>query len=288
MMDCKKALVENDGVIDGAIDWLRKKGLAAAARRAGKIAAEGVVCIVADGSKAATVFEVNSETDFVAKNTQFQDFVREIGGIAREKACGTAGDLLAQEISAGTTIESGVTSLAASTGENITVRRLERLAVQDGVVATYIHGAVADGLGKIGVLVCLESTGDPAKLADFGKKLAMHVAASGPRFLNISDVPPEVVDYEKQVLCEQLRGQNKPQDVANKMVEGRIRKFYEETVLLEQVYVMDGKKKVAEIVSDFSKELGAPIVVSRFARFMLGEGIEKAASNFCEDVKALQ
>jgi elongation factor Ts len=288
MMDCKKALVENDGDMDGAIDWLRKKGLAAAARRAGKIAAEGVVCIVVDDSKAATVFEVNSETDFVAKNTQFQEFVQALGRTAQAKACETVENLLAQEFFSGSTVGSAVAGIAASTGENITVRRLERLEVQDGIVATYMHSAVAEGLGKIGVLVCLESTGAPAALADFGKKLAMHIAASGPRFLRISDVPPEVVAYEKQVLCEQLKDQNKPQDVANKMVEGRIRKFYEETVLLEQVYVMDGKKKVAEVVEDFSKQLGVPIVVSGFARFMLGEGIEKAASNFCEDIKELQ
>jgi elongation factor Ts len=290
MMDCKKALVEANGDIDSAIDWLRKKGLAAVARRAGKIAAEGLVCIASRDNthKDAIVLEVNSETDFVAKNAQFQEFAVAICKIALEKGHCTIAELLAQEIAQETTVEAGVTSLAASTGENITVRRLERVTAQDGIVATYIHSAVAEGLGKIGVLVSIESTGDAAKLLDFGKKLAMHIAASNPKYLSISDVPAAVVDYEKQVLFEQLKGQNKPQDVMNKMVDGKIRKFYEETVLLEQVYVMDGKKKIADVISDFAKELGTPVVVPRFVKFVLGDGIEKVTSNFCEDVKALQ
>ncbi|MDR3285508.1 MAG: translation elongation factor Ts [Holosporales bacterium] len=276
MMDCKKALVETNGNFDEAVDWLRKKGLAAAARKASRVAADGLVCIFSD-QKTATILEINSETDFVAKNAKFQEFVLKIGEFASKKYCSTLDEFLQQKLD-GETVQERIANLIATIGENITIRRIQNVSAEQGVVATYIHSAVAPNLGKIGVLVRLESSGDKEKLFEFGKKLAMHIAASNPLFLNIPSVPSDILNHEKSVLLEQIQIQEKkPQEIINRMVDGRIKKFYEETVFLEQVYVLDGKKKVAEIISDFAKELGSPVNVNLFVKFVLGEGILKQA-----------
>ena len=287
MMDCKKALVENNGNFDEAVDWLRKKGLAAAAKKASRVAAEGLVCVSSNNDKSATVVEINSETDFVAKNDKFQSFASNVGKISAVNSCETLDQLLDQKMGS-ETVKEGLTNLIATIGENMNIRRFSKVCVNEGIVATYVHNVVVDGLGKIGVLVALESSADKSKLSEFGKKLAMHIAAANPQYLTISEVPSSVVEHEKGILLEQIQGQNKPKDVMDKMVEGRIRKFFEETVLLEQVYIMDGKKKVSEILEDLSKEFGSKVSIKQFVKFVLGEGIEKNESNFADEVKSLQ
>jgi elongation factor Ts len=270
MMDCKKALVECGGCFDDAVDWLRKKGLAAAANKASRAASDGAICVASADKTSAVMLEINSETDFVAKNVKFQEFALAMAEFAASTKSSQLDSFL--ELKRGdATVRDEVTSLIAIIGENITVRRLSRCEVECGVVATYIHSAIVPQLGKIGVLIGLESTGPHEKLTEFGKKLAMHIAASNPLFTTIGDVPENVVAHEREILLEQVSGQGKPAAVVDKMVEGRIRKFYEDTVLLEQVYVMDGKKKVTDVIADFSKEIAAPVSVSGFAKFVLGE-----------------
>jgi elongation factor Ts len=278
MMDCKKALNEVAGDIEAAIDWLRKKGLAAAAKKAGRVAAEGLVAIATDGTSGAVV-EVNAETDFVARNDQFQGFVAKAGQTALAK-----GDDVAVLKAAG--LEEELTALIATIGENMNLRRAKKLSVKDGIVAGYVHSAVAPGLGKIGVLVALESTGDKAKLADLGKQVAMHIAAANPLFLNIDSVDGAALEREKAVLTEQAAASGKPPEVVEKMVVGRVRKYYEEVVLLEQVFVMDGETKISKVVEKAGLEAGAPIALTGFARFALGEGIEKQETDFAAEVAA--
>lgn len=285
MMDCKKALGAVDGDLEAAIDWLRTKGLAAAAKKAGRIAAEGLVAVSVD-DKAAAVVEVNSETDFVARNDQFQDFAR---GVA-ELVLATNDDLAA--ISAlpfkgsERTVGEQLTHNVATIGENMSLRRAKRLSVENGVVASYIHTAIADGLGKIGVLVALESTGDTAALSALGKQIAMHIAAARPIALNVADVNPAEIERERAVFAEQAAASGKPANIIEKMVEGRLRKFYEEVVLLEQTYVMDGETKIKDVVAKASKDLGVPVSLTAFARFQLGEGIEKKEEDFAAEVAA--
>ncbi len=285
MMDCKKALNETQGDLEGAVDWLRKKGLAAAAKKSGRGAAEGLVAVATAGTKGAVV-EVNAETDFVARNDKFQAFAAK----AAELALTTAGDV--ETLKAATypgtshTAQDELTSLIATVGENMNLRRAVTLSVPAGVVVSYVHSAIAPGLGKIGVLVALESTGDTAKLADLGKQIAMHIAAARPDALDIADVDSSSLERERNVLAEQARASGKPENIIEKMVEGRVRKYYEEVCLLEQTYVIDGETKVRKVVENAAKDIGAPVKVTAFTRFALGEGIEKAQSDFAAEVAA--
>jgi elongation factor Ts len=285
MMDCKRALGETSGDLEGAVDWLRKKGLAAAAKKAGRVAAEGLVG-VATGGKAGAVAEVNAETDFVARNELFQNFVRGVTGAA----LAVGGDLdkikAAQLPGGGRTVAEELTHLFATVGENLVLRRAQRLEVTNGVVVSYVHNALTTGLGKIGVLVALESTGDAGKLAAVGKQLAMHVAAAKPDYLDIASVDKSALARERDVLREQARASGKPDSIIEKMVEGRLRKFYEEVVLLEQIYVIDGETRISKVIEAAAKELGAPVKVTGFVRFTLGEGIAKDQGDFAAEVAA--
>ncbi len=284
MMDCKRALGETAGDIEVAIDWLRKKGLAAAAKKAGRIAAEGLVG-VATSHRAGAVVEVNSETDFVARNDAFQNLVRQVaeraladGDIETIKAAAFPGT--------GRSVAEELTHLVATIGENMNLRRARRLEVAKGVVVSYVHNALAAGLGKIGVLIALESTGDAGKLAALGKQLAMHVAAANPQFLDIAAVDKASLDRERDILREQAKASGKPDAIIDKMVEGRLRKYYEEVVLLEQIFVVDGETRIAKVVEATAKEAGAPIKIAGFVRFALGEGIEKEQADFAAEVAA--
>ncbi len=285
MMDCKRALGDSDGDIEAAVDWLRKKGLAAAAKRAGRIAADGLVGVATKGSAGALV-EVNSETDFVARNKDFQSFVQILGELA------VAGDgaleLLLQMPfpGAGRTVEAELTQLIATIGENIVLRRVKRLSVEEGGAFSYVHNALGPGIGKIGVVVALGSKASAAALAELGKQLAMHVAAANPQYLDIASVPPAALDRERDVLREQARDSGKAEGIVERMVEGRLRKFYEEVVLLEQIFVVDQERKIAKVVEDAAKAAGAPITLKGFARFALGEGIERPRSDFAAEVAA--
>ena len=284
MMDCKRALGETAGDIEGAVDWLRKKGLAAAAKKAGRVAAEGLVGVATSGN-AGAVAEVNSETDFVARNEAFQNFVRQVADLAL-----ATGELEAVKAAAfpgtGRNVAEELTHLVATIGENMSLRRIRRLKVGKGVVVSYVHNALVAGLGKIGVLVALESTADGAKLTALGKQLAMHVAAANPQFLTIGDVDAASLDRERDILREQAKASGKPDAIIDKMVEGRLRKYYEEVVLLEQIFVVDGETRIAKVVDATAKEAGAPIKIAAFARFALGEGIEKEQADFAAEVAA--
>jgi elongation factor Ts len=286
MMDCKRALNETGGEIEQAVDWLRKKGLAAAAKKAGRVAAEGLVGVQTAGRVGAAV-EVNSETDFVARNVKFQECVTAI-----TKAALTNGDDVAalKQVTVaefGNTVEAHLTSLIATIGEHMNLRRAKRLEVSEGVVVGYVHNALTAGLGKIGVLIALESTADAAVLAPLGKQLAMHVAAAAPQFLDIAAVDPAALEREREVLKEQARASGKPEAIIDKMVEGRVRKYYEEVVLLEQIYVIDAETKIANVVAAAAKAAGQPIKLTGFVRYVLGEGIEKEAQDFAAEVAAV-
>jgi elongation factor Ts len=284
MMDCKNALVEAKGDTALARELLRKKGLAAAAKKAGRTAAEGLIGMALDGPRGALV-EVNSETDFVARNEQFQAFVRQ----AAELALAAGGDLEAlgrAKTPDGAALDDELARLVGTIGENLILRRTAALSVDPGVVAGYIHNQVEPGLGKIGVLVALRSTGDSAGLAELGKKLAMHVAAAAPAAIDKDGVDPAALDREREILAEQARASGKPEDIVAKMVEGRLRKYYEEVCLLEQTYVIDGETKVAKILDQAAKDLGGSVEVVGMVRFLLGEGIERAASDFAAEVAA--
>jgi elongation factor Ts len=279
MMDCKKALIETDGDIEPAIDWLRKKGLAAAAKKSGRVAAEGLVGVASAPNKAAIV-EVNAETDFVARNETFQDFVATVAEIAL-----TVGDDLdainaAPFADSGRTVAEHLTHLVATIGENMTIRRAKVLTVSQGVVATYVHSALKPGLGKIGVLAAIEGPGEIATLETLGRQVGMHVAATRPEALDVDAVDPAALERERAVLSEQARASGKPEAIIEKMVEGRIRKYYEEVVLLEQVWVHDGESRVRAVV----KKAGVTLI--GFTRFQLGEGIEKPKDDFAAEVAA--
>jgi len=284
MMDCKKALAETKGSMQEAIDWLRKKGLAAAAKKSGRVAAEGLVAVAGSGTMGAMI-ELNAETDFVARNDQFQALARKLAELALEHGENVETLKNTKDASGQTTTEM-VAQLVGTIGENMSLRRSARLKVSKGVVASYIHSAVAPGLGKIGVLVALESEGDKAKLEALGRQIAMHVAAAKPEALHVHEVDPERLTRERTVLKEQAMASGKPADIAEKMVEGRIRKYYEEVVLHEQIYVMDNKTKISQVLADFAKEIGAPVKLAGFAHFKLGEGVEKQETDFAAEVKA--
>ncbi|GAB5469006.1 MAG: translation elongation factor Ts [Rhodospirillales bacterium] len=285
MMDCKKALMENDGDVEAAVDWLRKKGLAAAAKKSGRVAAEGLVAVAADG-KAGAVVEVNSETDFVARNENFQTFASQLATTALSGP-DTAESLTAATFpGAGHSVAEELTKMIATIGENMVLRRVGRLSVDEGVVAHYVHNQVAPGLGKIAVLVALKSAGDAERLQAFGRQLAMHVAAASPQALSPADVDQENLERERTVLSDQARASGKAPEIIEKMVEGRLRKYYEEVCLLEQIYVVDGESKVKKAVEVFAKDLGSPVEIAAYLRFQLGEGIEKEEDDFAAEVAA--
>ena len=284
MMDCKKALAENKGDIEEASDWLRKKGLSAAAKKSGRIAAEGLVGVAAKGTRGAVV-EVNAETDFVARNDKFQEFVKATTEIALQ-GNGDVEALKGAKMASGKSVGDELTDLVATIGENMNLRRSTTLTVGSGVVSSYMHNALTPGLGRIGVLVALESTGPAAKLQELAHKLSLHVAAANPIALSTADVPATTVERERNILTEQAQASGRPPEVIAKMVEGRLRKFYEESVLLEQVFVVDGETKVAKVVEQAAKEAGAPIKVAGFVRYALGEGIEKKQEDFAAEVAA--
>jgi elongation factor Ts len=277
MLDCRKALTEAAGNMEDAIDWLRKKGLSAAAKKSGRTAAEGVVAVAVKGNKGA-IIELNSETDFVARNEQFQALASKAAGLALEQG----GDVEALKVSMAT----DVTNAIATIGENMNLRRSTVLSVGKGVVASYIHNMIAPGMGKIGILLALESEGDATQLEAFGKQVAMHIAAARPDALTTADVDAAKLERERAVYREQAAASGKPADVVEKMVEGRVRKYYEEVVLMEQLFVIDGKTKISQAVADAAKTVGAPVKLTGFVRFQLGEGIEKQQSDFAAEVAA--
>jgi len=285
MMDCKKALTETDGVLDDAIDWLRTKGLATASKKSGRVAAEGLVAVTATGTKGALV-EVNAETDFVGRNEDFQKLVSGIAAVSADQNGDLDAIKAAKFPGSDATVEETLTSAIATIGENMNLRRAASLEVGNGVVASYVHNAVTDGLGKIGILVALESEGDKARLETLGKQIAMHIAATSPESISVDDLDPELVERERTVLSDQARESGKPEEIIAKMVEGRINKFYQEVVLLKQTFVVDGENSVEKAIELVAKEIGSPIKLTAMARFAVGEGIEKEESDFAAEVAA--
>jgi len=288
MMDCKKALTENAGDLEAAVDWLRTKGLAAAAKKAGRVAAEGLVGVCVEGNRGALV-EINSETDFVARNEAFQEFVRNAAALSLT-AGGDVEKLRASAYpSGGHTLAEALTELIAKVGENMTARRTACLEVTNGVVASYVHNQVSPEVpeqGKIGVIVALESAGDPEKLRAFGKQLAMHISWSAPQAIDIADVDPAMLERERNILAEQARESGKPENIIEKMLEGRLRKYYEEICLLEQAFVIDGETKVRKVLEQVGQDVGAPVRIAGFHRFQLGEGVQKDEGDFAAEVAA--
>jgi elongation factor Ts len=284
MMDCKKALAETNGDMEAAIDWLRTKGLAAAAKKAGRTAAEGLIGVAVEGTRGA-VAEVNSETDFVAKNEIFQDFVRNVATLALQH--GTDVETLgAAQYPDGGTVAEKLTDNIAKIGENQSLRRAAVVEVSEGVVVPYVHNQVAPGLGKIGVLVALESGAPAETLTTLGKQIAMHVAAANPLALNAEDLDADLVERERAIAMEKAKESGKPQNIVEKMVEGGLAKFRKDNALLSQLFVMDNKTPVAEVVAQAAKEAGTGIVLKGFTRFQLGEGIEKKQEDFAAEVAA--
>ncbi len=284
MMDCKKALSENGGDMEAAVDWLRAKGLSAAAKKASRIAAEGLVGAASESTVGVAV-EVNAETDFVARNEHFQKYVTDTVDLAL-KDFNDIESFKNTSYGNERSVQEELTHLISIIGENMNLRRVVKLSVEKGVVGSYIHNAEAPGLGKIGVLVALSSDADHDKLQELAKKLAMHVAAARPLALTIEEVPAEAIERERAIYIEQALESGKPRDVAEKMVEGRLRKYYEEVALLEQGFVMDPKKKIRDVLKEASKDLGSAVDLSAFVRLELGEGIEKKEENFAAEVAA--
>lgn len=285
MMDCKKALQENGGDMDAAMDWLRAKGIAKADKKSGRTAAEGLVGVAGSGGSAVVV-EINSETDFVARNEAFQDLVRGVAEVALE----TDGSL--ETVSAqtypvtGKSVVDSITDAVATIGENMNLRRTAKLSVGQGVVATYVHNSVADGLGKLGVLVALDSSGDAQALSAIGKQVAMHVAATNPLALTSADVDADLAGRERAILIEQARESGKPENIIEKMVDGRMRKFFEEVALMSQSFVVNPDLTVEAAIKEAEASVGAPVKIAGFVRFQLGEGVEKEESDFAAEVAA--
>jgi elongation factor Ts len=285
MMDCKAALNETNGDMEAAVDWLRAKGLAKAAKKAGRVAAEGLIGLAAEAKQAALV-EVNSETDFVARNQTFQDMVSAIAAAAL-KAKGHLDTLADAKYGTGTaTVAETIKEMIGSIGENMTLRRAAHLSAAKGVVASYMHNQIAPGLGKIGVIVALESEGDTEQLKSFGRQVAMHIAAANPQSVNVESLDKALIERERAVLAEQAKESGKPANVIDKMVEGRLRKFYEEVVLLAQAFVHDPDLTVEKALAAAEKDAGAPIKITGFYRFALGEGIDRPDSDFAAEVAA--
>ncbi len=285
MMDCKKALTETNGDTEAAVDWLRTKGLAAAAKKSSRVAAEGLIGVATNGKRGALV-EVNSETDFVAKNEQFQDFVRAVTEVALDRNEADIEAIKAAALPSGGTVEEVLTNNIATIGENQNLRRAAVVEVRQGVVVPYVHNTAAPGMGKIGVLVALESSADEAALNALGKQLAMHVAAANPLALTGDALDAEMVARERAIAEEKAAESGKPAEIVTKMVDGAMAKYRKENALLSQPFVMDGKTPVAEVVAAAGRDAGAEITLTRFVRFQLGEGIEKAESDFAAEVAA--
>jgi elongation factor Ts len=289
MMDCKAALSETNGDIEAATDWLRKKGLSKAAKKAGRVAAEGLIGVAARADAGALV-EVNSETDFVARNDEFKEFVKQASHLGLE-AEGDLEKLLASPMKSGSSVDAVLKELIAKIGENMSVRRATALAVSPGVVATYVHNATSPELGKIGVLVALKSTADQAKLAQLGRQIAMHVAAAAPLALTPEHLPQDAVEREREIQRDLARQSGKPENVIEKMMEGRMRKYYEDTVLLAQKYLgpgAEGDVTVGKLVESEAKKLDAPVEVVGFVRYAVGEGIDKGPTgDFADEVKQM-
>lgn len=284
MMDAKKALTETNGDMEAAVDYLRQKGMAKADKKSSRTAAEGLVSIATEGTKGVAI-EVNAETDFVARNDLFQNYVGTLTERIMEN--NTAPEAYADiETETGAKVKSELTELIAKIGENMTFRRAEKLNVENGVIAGYMHGAIAPNLGKIGVLVALESTGDEAKLQELGKQIAMHVAAAFPKYLKQDEVDASELEREKNVIREQAKAEGKPDDIIEKMLTGRMRKFYAEICLLDQIYVMDNERSISKVLKDAEADVGAPIELTGFVRYQLGEGIEKEEADFAAEVAA--
>lgn len=285
MMDCKAALVETNGDLEAAVDYLRTKGLARAAKKASRVAAEGLVGLVSQGDQAAMI-ELNSETDFVARNDQFQALVTGVAQAALATDGTVEGTSSAAFTGSAKSVDDAIKEAVATIGENMNLRRVSKLSVGAGVVASYVHSAVAPGLGKIGVLVALESAGKADVLEAVGRQVAMHIAATSPLSLSVDDMDPALVERERQIFSEQARESGKPENIIEKMVEGRIRKFYEESVLLNQAFVMNPDVTVAQAIKNAEADAGAPIAMTAFSLFKLGEGIEKEETDFAAEVAA--
>ncbi|TPO01065.1 translation elongation factor Ts [Mesorhizobium sp. B1-1-5] len=284
MMDCKAALNETNGDMEAAVDWLRKKGISKADKKAGRTAAEGLIGVDA-GVREAAIVEVNSETDFVARNEQFQQLVRNVAKVALAYGA-TEAVAAAKYPGSDKTVTETVKDAVGTIGENINFRRSAKLTVPHGVVATYVHNAVADGLGKLGVLVAIETTGNEHAANSFARQVAMHVAATNPVALTAEEVDPALIEREKAIFSDQARQSGKPEAIIEKMVEGRLRKFYEEVVLLKQAFVLNPDITVEKALKDAEKEIGAPAKITAYLRFALGEGIEKETTDFAAEVAA--
>ncbi len=286
MMDCKKALTETGGDLEQAVDWLRTKGLASAAKKAGRTASEGLVAVYVDGKSGAMV-EINAETDFVARNEIFQEFVLNVAKIAMD--VGEDIDVIAAAAYPGEdrTVAEQLTQLISTIGENMSLRRARCMSVGEGAMSCYVHNQLAPGLGKIGVLVGLESTGDVTVLGGLGKQIAMHIAASKPVSVSRDDLDQALVERERKFLSDQARDSGKPEAIIDKMVEGRLRKYFEDVCLLDQTFAIDGENKVSTVLENTAKEIGAPLKVAGFATFILGEGIEKKEEDFAAEVAAV-
>ena len=279
MMDCKKALVENNGEIEAAVDWLRTKGLSAAEKKAGRVASEGLIGISVEGGTGALV-EVNAETDFVARNDDFQAFVQTVADLARASGDDLEALKAADYPETDRTVEEELTHMIATIGENMSLRRVQNVTAGNGALGSYMHNALIPGLGKIGVLVALESEADAAAFETLVKQIAMHVAAAKPQAVNRDGLDQAVVERERDVLVEQARESGKPEEIIEKIIEGRMRKYYEEVCLLDQTFVIDGESKIEKVLEDAGKEAGKPVSVSTFGLFILGEGIEKKKADF--------
>lgn len=285
MMDCKAALTETNGDMDAAVDWLRKKGIAKADKKASRTAAEGLIGVDA-GLREAVIVEVNCETDFAARNEAFQDIVRNVAKVALAHGGDHARTLAAQYPHSGKSVADTIKDAVATIGENMSFRRSARLDVEQGAVATYVHNAVSDNLGKLGVLVAIETAGDANAAKAFARQVAMHVAATNPLSLDVDALDPAAVERERAIFSDQARASGKPENVIEKMIEGRLRKFYEEVVLLKQAFMINPDLTVEKALKEAEKEIGAPAKITAFIRYALGEGIEKEESDFAAEVAA--
>ena len=282
MMDCKLALKENSGNIEASIDWLRTKGIAKAAKKEGRVASEGLISIENNGN-VASVIEVNSETDFVARNEDFQKVVKKLSALSLESE--NLDELIKKQVDErNISVKDYITEMIASIGENINLRRLSKISLKNnGIISSYIHNQVIEGMGKIGVVVALESEADKSILEDLGKKIAMHIAATNPISISIDEIPEDVLTREKNILSEEARASGKPEEIIEKMTEGRLKKYYQESVLLEQIFVVDGESKVSDILNSIEN----PVKITSFVRMGLGEGIEKKNEDFADEVDSL-
>jgi elongation factor Ts len=283
MMDCKNALVESNGSIEESIDWLRKKGISGAEKKSARVAADGVVTVSISDNSAALV-EINSETDFVSRNPDFQNFARNISNIALNSGSNLEELQNAGYLDSGKSVKDALTDLIGLIGENIVLRRTVLFHSSTNIFSSYIHGQIEEGLGKIGVIIAIESDGDAIKVKEFGKKLSMHIAASKPVAISASDVDPSIIDRERKILIEQAKDSGKPDNIIEKMVEGRISKFFSEITLLDQTWVMDGETKVSKVIENIEKEMSCNIVIKDFKYFILGEGIEIETKDFATEV----